>query len=121
MFFHGRDQEQARQDYQALLELTRTNDFPCRAKLHLSRRQSAAGDKYVLALIYPAEYEEEVAQWLTQAGYQGGQLASGGISQVEEYYRHYSKIQSRQLWGVLDKTARDAAEVLANLGKAVVR
>ncbi len=121
MFFHCRDEAQASQDYGQLLELSEQRDFPCRAKIHLSRRPSEAGDKYVLALIYPAEYEEEVAQWLTGAKYQGGQLASGGISQVENYYRDYRKMASEQLWGVLDKTARDAAEVLAEVGKAVVR
>ena len=74
MFFHCRDEAQAREDYRQLLELSEQRDFPCR-----------------------------------------------GISQVEEYYGHYSKIQGEQLWGVLDKTAREAAEVLANVGKAVVR
>ena len=121
MFFHCRDEGPARKDYRELLELAKTGQFPCRAKLHLAQPKSPKGTKYVVALIYPAEYEEEVGQWLTEAKYQGGELASGGISQVEEYYRHYSKIQSQQLWGVLDKTARDAAEVLANVGRAVVR
>ena len=121
MFFHCQDQDQARKDYQALVELAQTNDFPCRAKIQLSRNDSPAQNKYVVALIYPAEYEDEIAQWLTRTNYQGGQLASGGISQVEEYYHHYNKIQNQQLWGVLDKTARDPAEILANLGKAVVR
>ncbi len=121
MFFHCRDEQRARKDYRELVELSKGGDFPCRAKIHLARRQSEGRGKYVVALIYPAEYEEEVSQWLTEVKYQGGELASGGISQVEEYYRHYSKIQSQQLWGVLDETARDGAEVLANVGKAVVR
>jgi hypothetical protein len=121
MFFHGRDQQQARKDYRELVKLAEGGDFPCRAKIHFSRRQSQGRDRYVVALIYPAEYEEEVSQWLMGVGYKGGELASGGISQVEEYYGHYSKIQSQQLWGVLDKTAREPAEVLAQVGKAVVR
>ena len=121
MFFHGRDEGRARKDYEELVELGEGGDFPCRAKIHLARSQSQERDKYVVALIYPAEYEEEVGQWLIGAGYQGGELASGGINQVQEYYRDYRKMASQQLWGVLDKTARDAAEVLANVGKAVVR
>ncbi len=121
MFFHCRDEEQARKDYRELVELAEGRDFPCRAKIHLARSQSQGRDKYVVALIYPAEYEEEVGQWLTGAKYQGGELASGGISKVENYYRDYRKMASQQLWGVLDKTARDAAEVLANVGRAVVR
>ena len=117
LFFHGRDEEQARKDYEELVELGQKKDFPCRAKIHFSRGR----DKYVVGLIYPAEYEEEVSQWLRAVGYQGGELASGGISEVENYYRDYSKIASHQLWGALDETAREATEVLANVGQAVVR
>ena len=121
MFFHCRDEQRARKDYRELVELGEGGDFPCRAKIHLARSDSQGREKYVVALIYPAEYEEEVGQWLTGAKYQGGELASGGISEVEKYYRDYNKIQGEQLWGVLDRTAREAGEVLANVGKAVVR
>ena len=61
MFFHCRDQQQARKDYQRLLELAQTKKFPCRAKLHRGRAESPGGTKHVVALIYPAEYDEEVA------------------------------------------------------------
>ncbi len=121
LFFRGRDEERSRKDYEELVELGQSKDFPCRAKIHFSQSPSQERDKYVVALIYPAEYEEEVSQWLIAVDYQGGELASGGISEVENYYRDYSKMASQQLWGVLDETARDAAEVLADVGKAVVR
>ena len=121
MFFHCSNEVRARKDYEELVELGRGGDFPCRAKIHLSRTQSQGQQQYVVGLIYPAEYEEQVSQWLIEVGYEGGELASGGISQVENYYRDYRKMASQQLWGVLDKTARDATEVLANVGKAVVR
>ena len=121
MFFHCRDQGRARKDYEELVELGQGEDFPCRAKIHLSQTQSQGRGQYVVALIYPAEYEEEVSQWLIAVDYQGGELASGGISEVENYYRDYTKMASQQLWGVLDETARDAREVLADVGKAVVR
>jgi len=121
IFFHGRDQQQARKDYQELLELAEAGEFPCRAKLHLAQGKSPEAKKYVVALIYPAEYDDEVAVWLMQKKYKGGELASGGTSEVESYYGHYNKIDGFQLWGVLDGTARDAAEVLASVGRAVVR
>ena len=121
MFFHGCDELRARKDYEELVELGQSKDFPCRAKIHLAQNQSQGRDKYVVALIYPAEYEDQVSQWLTEVGYHGGELASGGISELENYYRDYSKMASQQLWGAMDKTARDAAEVLANVGQAVVR
>ena len=121
MFFHGRNQQQAQKDYQQLLELAQGCEFPCRAKLHLAQAQSQETVKYVVALIYPAEYDEEVAAWLIQQKYKGGELVSGGTSEVQAYYRDYSKIDSLQLWGALDGTARDGADVLANVGRAVVR
>ena len=94
IFFHGHDRGQARKDYQQLLELAQAGEFPCRAKLHLAQAKSPERTKYVVALIYPAEYDDEIAVWLRQANYQGGQLASGGMSEVESYYGHYSRIDS---------------------------
>ena len=121
MFFYGCDQQQVRKDYQDLLELAQAGQFPCRAKLHLSRVESQQETKYVVALIYPAEYEEDVSAWLLRIGYSGGESVSGGSSQVADYYAHYEKINSFQLWGVLDGTTRDADQVLADVGRAVVR
>jgi len=121
MFFYGRDQQQVRKDYQDLLKLAQAGQFPCRAKLHLSRVESQQETKYVVALIYPAEYEEDVSAWLLRIGYSGGESVSGGSSQVADYYAHYEKINSFQLWGVLDGTTRDADQVLADVGRAVVR
>ena len=121
MFFYGRDQQQVRKDYQDLLELAQAGQFPCRAKLHLSRVESQQETKYVVALIYPAEYEEDVSAWLLRTGYSCGESVSGGSSQVADYYAHYEKINSFQLWGVLDGTTRDADQVLADVGRAVVR
>lgn len=122
IFFHCRDEFLARRDYRQLAELAENHEFPCRAKLHLSTVPAAdQTDQYVIALIYPAEYEDEVAAWLQEANYQGGQSATGGISQINDYYRHYQKLENRQLWGALDGTARTPAEIFADLGKAVVR
>ena len=121
MFFHCLDQQHARKDYQELLELAQTGEFPCRAKLQMAQSKSPERTRQVVALIYPAEYNEEVAAWLTEKDYKGGELATGGASEVAEYYRSYSKIDSFQLWGVLDGTARDANDILANVGRAVVR
>lgn len=121
IFFHCSDLEQARRDYQALLELGENSRVPCRAKLHLARSEFDSSAGYVVALIYPAEYEEQIGQWLLQAGYKGGQTVSGGSSEVQNYYRRCTRLESHQLWGVLDGTSRSAEEVLANVGKAVVR
>lgn len=121
IFFHTRDQQQAKKDYQDLLELAQAGQFPCRAKLHLAQSKSSEGTRYTVALIYPAEYDEDVSAWLLRTGFNGGELASGGPSEVADYYAHYQKMDGSQLWGVLDDTARDADDVLANVGRAVVR
>ena len=121
-FFYCRDLRHARRDYRQLVGLSETHEFPCRAKLHLSSVSDAdQASQYLIALIYPAEYEDQVAAWLLQTRYQGGQAATGGISQVSDYYRHHRQLESRQLWGPLDGTARTPGEIFADLGKAVVR
>ena len=121
IFFHTPNQQQGRKDYQDLLDLAQAGQFPCRAKLHLGASESQDETRFVVALIYPAEYDEDVSAWLLRTDFNGGQLASGGPSEVADYYTHYQKVDGVQLWGVLDDTARDADDVLANVGRAVVR
>ena len=121
IFFHCPDLAHAKKDYQKLLDSAQAEQFPCRAKVHLSTIPSAQTSQYVIALIYPAEYDDDVADWLLHIGYQPGQSATGGISQVSAYYREHTKLQSNQLWGVLDETAREPADIFAEIGKAVVR
>ena len=77
---------------------------------------------FVVALIYPAEYADEMSQWLSRADYRGGERVEGGVSAVTTYYPSRRVILDRhQLVGAHDGISRPAEEVLATTRVAVQR
>jgi hypothetical protein len=122
--FFGRDNLPAAQaDFAELVRLGQAQGAPCRAFVHLADRGAHAGTaRYVTALIYPAEYEDEMAQWLNAAGYHGGDLAEGGSSHVSNYHATEKTIlQRQQLWNHPATQSRSADEVLSSVRRAVQR
>ena len=76
--------------------------------------QSADGTLLV-ALIYPAEYEQEMGDWLAESGFEGHGLVDAGVSQVQRYYQMQREVQEkRQLWPTESLKARGLEELLAN-------
>ncbi|MCJ7730069.1 MAG: hypothetical protein MUO27_09370, partial [Sedimentisphaerales bacterium] len=61
MFFYSNDLATAKSDFKQLSSLAVRSSPPCRAKLQLAKY---ADDKFAVALIYPAEYDDEVSSWL---------------------------------------------------------
>ena len=121
LFFYRREAGPARRDFDDLRALADASTPPCRAKLHLARLD-APGNPFVVALIFPAEYTDEMGHWLTEHDYAGGDYVEGGPSQVTGYYQaRRTLLAQHQLWGVLDKTSRSAEEVLASTHVAVQR
>jgi hypothetical protein len=123
LFFNRAALNTARADFAELRRLASTEPPPCRASLQLAERPPAgAVARYVTALIYPAEYEDELGRWLLDANYQGGDLAEGGISHVTNYYAEAPRILERaQLWSRSAIPSRSADEVFASLRRAVQR
>ena len=122
MFFRRAGLEQARADFAALRSLAEQTPPPCRAFVHLTDGGAdASGPRYATALIYPGEYDDEMARWLLDANYAGGDLVEGGPSHVTNYYEDRPAILERvQLWS--HKTSsRSAEEVLATVRQAVQR
>jgi len=120
-FFYRRDPAAARRDFEELKRLAQTTPPPCRCKLHLARMAGATIPD-VVALIYPAEYGDEMSTWLKAIDYGGGDFVEGGISQVTGYYGSVvTRLDQHQLWGTLDRTSRSAQEVLATTHLAVQR
>jgi len=119
MLFYAGDEATARADFARLAELAVRVAPPCRAKLHVARY---AQDRHVVALIYPAEYDEQVSSWLLEGRYQTRGPAEGGIGAVERYYRDAPQIlDRRQLSGVDAGTSRTGAELLGSVARAVQR
>jgi hypothetical protein len=119
MFFYSNDLDTTRQDFKALVDLAVRAAPPCRAKVHLAKYSD---DKCAVALIYPAEYDDEVSSWLLDGRYRTTGAAEGGINTVQRYYDQSPKILERhQLFGKTETISRTGQELLAAVKVAVQR
>lgn len=118
MFFSRAHEPPARADFAALRDGARASPPPCRATLQLVARAS----DYVTALLYPAEYEEDVAAWLLALDFRGGDLVEGGISHVTDFRAGSGDVLDRaQLCSTGEIASRPADEVLRSVRVAVQR
>lgn len=119
MFFYSSDLQTAKRDFKGLVNLAVKTAPPCRTKVHLAKYTD---EKFVTALIYPAEYDEEISTWLLDGGYKASGAAEGGIEAVQRYYDYKPQILDRyQLFGKSEYQSRSSTELLANLKLAVQR
>jgi len=119
MFFHCLDEKRGRDDFRRLREWGDTQAPPCRAKLHLIRGEEG---QWLVGLIYPAEYEQEMGVWLKESGFRSGGAVDAGVSQVQRYYQNSFEVLERsQLWPAESRRARDIEELLGSVGVAIQR
>lgn len=119
MFFYSNELETAKRDFRQLVDLAVRTTPPCRAKVHLAKYSD---DKFVVALIYPAEYDDDVSSWLLAGEYGTSGAAEGGTGAVQRYYNHKPEIlQRHQLFGKFEIESRTGQELLACLKLAVQR
>ena len=119
MFFYSADLETANMDFKKLVNLAVKSAPPCRAKVHLA---NCGEDKFVVALIYPAEYDQEVSIWLLDGEYKAAGNAEGGIEAVQRYYDNKTEILERhQLFANDIHQSRTGTELLASVKLAVQR
>jgi len=110
MFFHCFNQELAQRDFEVLATWAEKTAAPCRMKVELGR---LADGQFLLGLIYPAEYEQEVGVWLADSGYKGQGAVDAGVSQVNRYYEMKKEVlASKQLWTAKAKDQPERAEVI---------
>lgn len=122
MFFYREELDLARSDYETLRAAAHETPPPCRAFLHLADRQIDGPQRYVTALVFPAEFEEEIGAWLTTLAYSGGDTAEGGISHVTNYHAEQKDLLERQqLWSRPAIPSRSPEEVLSSVRQAVQR
>lgn len=123
LLFNRRELGRARADFSELSRLTTRGGLPCRAFLHLADRGPHDDvPRYVTALIYPAEYDDEIAAWLLTENFEGGDSVEGGISAVTDYYRHHHDVLERaQLWSKSAIPSRSRDELNATIRNAVQR
>ncbi len=119
MFFYSSELELARRDFKGLVNLAVKTAPPCRAKVHLAKYSK---DKFVAALIYPAEYDDEISSWLLDGEYKTSGAAEAGSEAVQRYYDYQPQILDRhQLFGKSALMSRTGEELLASMKLAVQR
>jgi hypothetical protein len=119
MFFYETALETSRSDYENLVKIAVGSAPPCRAKLHLAKYSA---EKFVTALIYPAEHDDEISRWLLDNNYRTTGSAEGGTGAVQRYYDQDPEILERhQLFAQTSIESRTGTELLANLKVAVQR
>jgi hypothetical protein len=119
MFFYAGDIETARRDFKQLVNLAVKSSPPCRSKVHLAKYND---NKFVTALIYPAEYDDEVSLWLLDGEYKTAGAAEAGSEAVQRYYDYKPRILDRyQLFGKSALENRTGEELLASIRQAVQR
>jgi len=119
MFFYETALDTARSDFNNLIRVAVSSAPPCRAKVHLAKYSN---DKFVTAIIYPAEYDDEISRWLLDNNYRTAGSAEGGIGSVQGYYDQKPEILERhQLFAQTSLESRTGTELLANLKVAVQR
>ena len=119
MLFYSSELDTARRDFKELVDLAVKSSPPSRAKVHLVKYSD---DKFAVALIYPAEYDDEFSSWLLKGEFKSSGAAEGGVGAVQSYYDQKPEIlQRHQLFGQSETISRTGSELLASLKLAVQR
>jgi hypothetical protein len=119
MLFYSSELQTARRDFKGLINLAVRSTPPCRAKVHLAKY---ADGKYAVALIYPAEYNDEFSSWLIDGEFKTNGAAEGGVEAVQRYYYQKPEIMERhQLFSQSEVISRTGTELLSSLKLAVQR
>lgn len=119
MFFYTSALETAGGDFKRLINLAVKTIPPCRAKIQLAKYND---NKFVTALIYPAEYDDEISIWLTKGDYKTTGAADGGIEAVERYYAHKPQVVDKhQLYSKSVPESRTGEDLLACVKMAIQR
>lgn len=119
MFFYEQDEEAAKADFKKLVNIAITNAPPTKAKVHLAK---FSDEKFVTAIIYPAEQGDEVSNWLLENDYKTEGSAEGGIDAVKRYYADSPEIIERhQLFNQRQLDTLTGERLLAATKLAIVR
>jgi hypothetical protein len=119
MFFYSTELQTAQSDFKQLVNLAVRIVPPCRARVQLAEYTA---DKFAVAIIYPAEYDDEISRWLLDGKYKTAGAAEGGIEAVQRYYGSKVTILERhQLFGRTSYESRSGEELLLAVKKAIQR
>ncbi len=118
LFFSRDEASAAEADLDTLVRLAEKTGAPCRAFAHLADYgPSPQPGRYVTALIYPAEYEDEIAAWLDEVHLAGGEIGSGAGVAAAGAATIASEAQSLAL--NLQRDTKDLDDVIHTFLRAV--
>ncbi|RKY10112.1 MAG: hypothetical protein DRP56_01685 [Planctomycetota bacterium] len=118
MFFYANDAESARGDYQRLLAWSDQQLPPARCKTQLADTDNA----HLVALIYPAEFDEAFSRWLLDGNYRTIGQVEGGTGAVQRYYDAEPEVLERkQLWPATSIERLQGEALLEATNRAIVR
>ncbi|MDK1031414.1 MAG: hypothetical protein QGD94_05365 [Planctomycetia bacterium] len=122
MVFYCSGGDAAQRDFDELAERADRNLLPCRARVLLARLPKESGPvAHVVAIFYPAEYEDEISRWLIEEDYRGGECVAGGLSMVERFHRDATVTAHKQLPCEAWRRSRSRKEVFEAVGIAIQR
>jgi hypothetical protein len=118
MLFYAADEATAQDDYRRLITWANEQLPPARCKVHLAN----AGEAFVTALIYPAEYDDAFSRWLLDGNYQTAGQVEGGSGAVQRYYDHTEDILDRKnLWPASSIESLTGPMLMEATNRALVR
>jgi hypothetical protein len=118
IFFHAVDEETARADYDRLLAWADQQSAPSRCKVQLI----AAGDSFVTAMIYPAEFDDAFSRWLLDGQYRTEGAVEAGTSVAGRHYdAGHTILANTQLWPVESADYLTGQALLEATKRAIVR
>ncbi|MCD6175494.1 MAG: hypothetical protein J7K65_07005 [Planctomycetes bacterium] len=118
MFFYAADEKTARADFRRLTAWSDTQLPPARCKTQLTNTDNT----HLIALIYPAEFDEAFSQWLLDGHYRTAGQVEGGTGAVQQYYDAEPNILERkQLWPSSSIEHFQGEALLEATNRAIVR
>jgi len=119
MFFYAGSEETAEKEFNNLIALAETTLPPCRAKIELAK---ITDELFTTAIIYPAEYNDQVSSWLIDIDYTTSGAAAGGIEAVTSYNQQKAEtIATNQLRSEQAYISRTGEELFDSAKQAVQR
>ena len=119
--FCSRESERALKDFDDLKHLAESDPPPCKARLLCGQLGYQPRYPHVAALLYPAEYEDEMSAWLLKHDVQAGQAVDAGISHATTVLENLQVRQRAQLPCRTWRESRSREEVLRAVGQVIQR
>ena len=118
MFFYATDEQNARADFHRLTAWAEKQLPPARCKVHLANN----GDSYVMALVYPAEFDDAFSKWLLDGNYRTTGQVEGGTGATQRYYEvDRVVLERKQLWPASSIEHLQGETLIEATKRAVVR